>query len=223
MPHARVRFKLEQVAGRCLEELQHRRILPRRRVRHVDRRGSALQRIREPFAGDGVDAGRGRCRYYFLPAIAKLLDKLRSDKSGATDYYDFHMVLSWLAVENVLLANTRARDPHMKESRRIASWLWTPVPLQRAAIESTRFSQSHKVLEHRVPAKQHAARSSLENSLLSFYLKIHSNYELPLRRAQWLRSRGSLGTYRRGVPHRPIVRTRPFIFPGPAGAPGAID
>jgi len=65
---------------------------------------------------------------------------------------------------------------------------------------SPRFSQSRKVLEHREPAKRHAARSSLENSLLSFYLKIHSNYELPLRRAQWLRSRGSLGTYRRGVP-----------------------
>src|SRR5690349_2120586 len=90
MSHARGRFELEEVTGGCLEEVQNGCILPRGRVRHIHHRGGALQRISESLAGDGVYAGRGRRRYYFLPTLAKILDKLRSNKSRTANYDDFH-------------------------------------------------------------------------------------------------------------------------------------
>ena len=59
MPDAGRGLRVEDVAGRGLEELQHGLVLERRRVRHVDDDRGAGERVGESFAGEGVDAGLG--------------------------------------------------------------------------------------------------------------------------------------------------------------------
>jgi hypothetical protein len=60
--HTRGRLGREQVAGRRLEELEHRRVLERGGVRHVDDHRGALQSLRQSVAGERVDAEFGRRR-----------------------------------------------------------------------------------------------------------------------------------------------------------------
>jgi hypothetical protein len=59
VPHARRRLRREDVAGRGGEELQHRRLLERRRVRHVDDHLGVRERVGQAFAGEGVDSRAG--------------------------------------------------------------------------------------------------------------------------------------------------------------------
>src|SRR2546425_13139082 len=90
MSHACGRFIGEEVTGGCLEELHHSSVLPGRGVGYIDHHGSAVQRVRESFACESVDPGRGRRGYCFMSMLTKLIDKLRSNESSAADYYDFH-------------------------------------------------------------------------------------------------------------------------------------
>jgi hypothetical protein len=57
MSHAGAELRGEDVATRGLEELQHRVILKRGRVRHIDHHLGAGKRFGQSAAGDGVDAG----------------------------------------------------------------------------------------------------------------------------------------------------------------------
>src|SRR5262245_32732648 len=84
-------FRGEDVAGRCLEELQHRLVLPRRRVRHIDDDIRAAERFAQPFAGDGVDARRGGGRHGLVAAPEQQGDQLFPDEPAATDYHDLHV------------------------------------------------------------------------------------------------------------------------------------
>jgi hypothetical protein len=66
------------------------RVLPRRGVRDIDHRRRPFQRIRESLARNAVDACIGRCGYGFVPVLAELFDKPRSNEPGTANYYDFH-------------------------------------------------------------------------------------------------------------------------------------
>src|ERR1700721_745889 len=59
MSHAGGRLRVEDVAGRCLEELEYRGVLERRRVRPVDPNPRAGGGWVEPPPGRGVAAGGG--------------------------------------------------------------------------------------------------------------------------------------------------------------------
>jgi hypothetical protein len=59
MPHPGGRFGREQVAGRRVEEREHRRVLERGSVRHVDDHGGSRHGLGEPLAGERVDARVG--------------------------------------------------------------------------------------------------------------------------------------------------------------------
>ena len=59
---ARRLLRREQVAGRRLEELEHRRVLERRRVGDVDDDVGALEHLGQALARERVDAGVGRRR-----------------------------------------------------------------------------------------------------------------------------------------------------------------
>ncbi len=71
--HACRSFVGEEITGRCLEEIQHRRFFPRGRVRYVNDRRCTVERFRESFAGESVNAGVGRCGDRFVPVLAKLV------------------------------------------------------------------------------------------------------------------------------------------------------
>ena len=75
MAYACGRFIGEEITSRCFEELQYGCVFPRGRVRYVNDGGCTLQRFGQSFAGDSVDPGVGGCRYSFMPALAKLVDK----------------------------------------------------------------------------------------------------------------------------------------------------
>ena len=64
-------FGGEQIAARRLEELQHRLVLERRRVRQVDDDLRARQRFGQPLAGDGVDARGGRRRHDLMALLTQ--------------------------------------------------------------------------------------------------------------------------------------------------------
>ena len=84
-------FRGENVAGRCLEELQHRLVLPRRRVRHIDDDVRSCQRFAQPLASDGVDARRGGGRHGLVAPLAQEGNQLFADEPAAADYHDLHV------------------------------------------------------------------------------------------------------------------------------------
>ena len=71
----------EQVAGRGLEELEHRRVLERGRVGDVDDDVGALEHLGQAFAGERVDAGVGRRRDRLVPVLGELGHDLRADRA----------------------------------------------------------------------------------------------------------------------------------------------
>lgn len=85
------RFSSEEVLPRGLEELQHRLVLPRGRVRQVHDDPCASERFGEPLTRDGVDAGGGGSRHSFVPTLAKELHELLPDEPAATDHHDPHV------------------------------------------------------------------------------------------------------------------------------------
>jgi hypothetical protein len=84
------RFCGEDVAGRGLEELQHRCVAPSRCVRHVDDNPGGLERFGQSLAGQRVDARVGRRRERLVAGLAQLLDELGSDEAGSADHDDLH-------------------------------------------------------------------------------------------------------------------------------------
>ena len=62
VPHAGGRFRGQDVPRRGLEEVQHRRVVPDGRVRHVDDDLGTLERVGQPLARERVDAGVRRRR-----------------------------------------------------------------------------------------------------------------------------------------------------------------
>src|SRR5690348_7602783 len=94
MPHARGHLRRKYVRGRRLEEVHHRRVLERWRVRDVDDDVGALHDLGQSLACDRVDAGVRRGRYYFVAFVTELVDDLRANQPGAADDYEFHGLAS---------------------------------------------------------------------------------------------------------------------------------
>src|SRR5262249_19944981 len=84
------RFGSEEVPSRSLEELQHRLVLPRGRVRYVHDDPCACERFGQPLTGNGVDAGGGGSRHNFVTALAEELHELLPDEPAAADHDDLH-------------------------------------------------------------------------------------------------------------------------------------
>jgi hypothetical protein len=57
--NARDRFRRQEVAGRGLEELEHRLVRKRGRVRDIDDDGCAREGVGETFTGDGIHSRPG--------------------------------------------------------------------------------------------------------------------------------------------------------------------
>jgi hypothetical protein len=76
---------------RGLEEVHHRRVVPRGRVRHVDDDLSALERLLQSVTGERVDPGVGRRRKRVLARLAELPDELRADEAAPADDDDLHL------------------------------------------------------------------------------------------------------------------------------------
>jgi hypothetical protein len=90
VPHAGGCLRGKEIAAGRLEELEGRLVLERRRVRQVDDDPSALKRLGQSFAGDGVDAGVGRGGHDLVALLAKPVHELRPDESGASDDDNLH-------------------------------------------------------------------------------------------------------------------------------------
>src|SRR5262249_8700456 len=75
-----------------LEEVQHRRVPPVGRVRHVDHDLGTLERFGQSLAGDDVHASVRRRRQRVVAVRAQLCDELRPDQAGPADYDDLHRV-----------------------------------------------------------------------------------------------------------------------------------
>ena len=84
----------EQVAGRRREEVEHRGVLERGRVRHVDDHVGALEHLGEAVARERVDPGGGRGGDRLVPVLAELGHDLRADEPGAADDHDLHGIPS---------------------------------------------------------------------------------------------------------------------------------
>jgi hypothetical protein len=84
-------FRGQEVAGRCLEELQHRRVLERGGVRHVDDDRGARDGLRQSVAGEHVDARVGRRRDGLTAVLVELGHELRSDEPASADDDDPHV------------------------------------------------------------------------------------------------------------------------------------
>jgi hypothetical protein len=70
MSDARSRLRVEEVAGGGLEELEHGRVLERRRVRHVHNDRGTLEHPGQALAGERVDARVRGGRDGFVAAVA---------------------------------------------------------------------------------------------------------------------------------------------------------
>src|SRR5262249_55968643 len=88
-PGSRVRG--EDVAVRSLEELKHRLVLPRRRVRHIDDDVRPGERLGQPIAGDGVEPRRWGGRHGLVAPHAQERDQFLANKPGPANYYDLHV------------------------------------------------------------------------------------------------------------------------------------
>src|ERR1044071_2068135 len=83
-------LRREKVAARGLEELQHRLVFERRRIREIDHHLRSRHGFLEALAGDGVDAGIGRGGDKLVPSLAQDSHDLRADAAGAADDDDLH-------------------------------------------------------------------------------------------------------------------------------------
>ena len=89
-----VALSREQVARRGGEELQHRVVVPDRRVGDVDDGVSARHHVGEALAGDGVDACGGRGRHRVVSVRDQSADDVPADAPASTDDHDLHDVPS---------------------------------------------------------------------------------------------------------------------------------
>src|SRR5262249_18457346 len=117
---------------RCPEEVQHGRVVPHGRVRHVDDDLRALERCVESLARDGVDACVRRCRERFVAVLAQLCDELRPDQAGPAVNDDLHLVPSrclnasrWLAPLGLIVLHQELRSACRLASADTRAW--TPV------------------------------------------------------------------------------------------------
>ena len=79
VPDAGRGLGVQQVARGGLEELEHRGVLERGRVRDVDDRRGAGQRLGQALAGDRVDARGRRGGHRLVAVLAQAGDDLRAD------------------------------------------------------------------------------------------------------------------------------------------------
>ena len=79
MAHARSRFRGEEIAGRRLEKLQHRGVLERGRVGHVDDDVRPGEDLGQALAGEGVDARVRRRRQGLMSLLTETGDGLRPE------------------------------------------------------------------------------------------------------------------------------------------------
>ena len=86
-------FRSEEVSPRRFEEFQDGLVLPRGRIRHIDDNLRARKRLRQSFAGDGVDARGGRGSDDLMPCLTKVVDHFCSDEASAFDDYDYHLMV----------------------------------------------------------------------------------------------------------------------------------
>src|SRR5262249_36789705 len=70
---------------------QHRLVLPRGRVRHIDDDVRAGERFGQPLAGDGVDARRGGGRHSLVAPPAQEGEQFFPNEPAAADYHDLHV------------------------------------------------------------------------------------------------------------------------------------
>jgi hypothetical protein len=83
----------KKVSRRCLKEIENGRVLPGRGVRYIDHHRGRFQRSGESIAGNAVDSRIWRRSDSFMSKLAQFADKLRSNKPGTSNYYDFHKYL----------------------------------------------------------------------------------------------------------------------------------
>ena len=79
----------EQVRGRGAEEL-HRRIVERRRVRHVDDHRGSLQDLGQTLARERVHTGRGSGGDGVMTVFGQRVHQLRPHQACSPDYDDSH-------------------------------------------------------------------------------------------------------------------------------------
>jgi hypothetical protein len=89
--HAGGCFRGEEVARRCLEEVQRRVVVHHGRVRNVDDDVSALERFGQSVPGKRVDSRVRRRRECVVAVLAQLVDEFRADESGPTNDDDLHL------------------------------------------------------------------------------------------------------------------------------------
>src|SRR5262245_29005946 len=92
MSHVCSLFSGDQVATGSLEELHHRLVFERRRVRDVNDDLDSRHRLRQPLACEGVDPRVRRCRQHLVTTFPKIADQLRTDQAAATNNYDLHVL-----------------------------------------------------------------------------------------------------------------------------------
>src|SRR5215472_8585328 len=90
VPDARGGLRREKVAAGGLEELQHRLVFERGRVREVDHDLRARDGFFDALAGDRVDAAIGRGGDDLVTSLAQNGDGLGTDEAGAADDDDLH-------------------------------------------------------------------------------------------------------------------------------------
>src|SRR5262249_39908589 len=90
VPDARGGLRREKVAAGGLEELQHRLVFERGRVREVDHDLRARDGFFDALAGDRVDAAIGRGGDDLVATPAHNGDGLPTDQTGAADDDDLH-------------------------------------------------------------------------------------------------------------------------------------
>ena len=83
-------LRLEQVATRGGEEVQHVFVGPGRRVGHVHHHVDSGHGVGDTFAGEGVDTRTRRCRHRLMSLLGEHGDNLRPDQSGPADYQNLH-------------------------------------------------------------------------------------------------------------------------------------
>src|SRR5882757_2538665 len=79
----------EHVRGRRAEELD-RRVVERRRVRHVDDHRGASEDLGQTLAGERVHTGRRSRGDGVVTAFGQGAYQLRPDQAGTSDYDDSH-------------------------------------------------------------------------------------------------------------------------------------
>ncbi|MNT39151.1 hypothetical protein D3C72_1753750 [compost metagenome] len=82
-----------QIAARCLEEMQDRAVLERRRVRHIHHHLRAGQCFGQSFPRQRIDPCLRRRGEHVMALCGKPRHNLLADKPGTADDNDFHAAL----------------------------------------------------------------------------------------------------------------------------------